>query len=49
MRYVKLQHSVVGAYWKAEESVWEVHVRRPDGTEIVDTCNVLVNGGGILK
>ncbi|KAK5274800.1 hypothetical protein LTR99_004490 [Exophiala xenobiotica] len=49
MRYVKLQHSVVGAYWKAEESIWEVHVRRPDGTEFVDTCNVLVNGGGILN
>lgn len=46
---MKLEHTVTGAYWQPGEGVWEVHVRRPDGTEFVDRCNVLVNGGGILK
>ncbi|EXJ74840.1 uncharacterized protein A1O5_01536 [Cladophialophora psammophila CBS 110553] len=49
IKYVKLEHTVTGAYWQPEQGVWEVHVRRPDGTEFVDTCNVLVNGGGILN
>ncbi|ETI20877.1 hypothetical protein G647_07220 [Cladophialophora carrionii CBS 160.54] len=49
MKYVKLEHAVVGAYWQPEEGEWEVRVRRPDGTEFVDRCNVLVNGGGILN
>ncbi|EXJ55336.1 hypothetical protein A1O7_08263 [Cladophialophora yegresii CBS 114405] len=49
MKYVKLEHAVVGAYWQPEAGEWEVRVRRPDGTEFVDRCNVLVNGGGILN
>lgn len=49
IKYVKLEHKIVGAYWKPEDGVWEVRVQRPDGTEFVDTCNVLVNGGGVLK
>ena len=49
MRYIKLSHAVVGATWNEEEGLWHVRVRTPDGTEIEDTCNVLVNGGGVLK
>ncbi|KIW99944.1 uncharacterized protein Z518_10872 [Rhinocladiella mackenziei CBS 650.93] len=49
IKYIKLQHTVTGASWNSEEGLWEVHVRRPDGTEFQDTCNVLVNGGGILN
>lgn len=49
IKYVKLQHTVTGAFWDAERGLWEVHIRRPDGTEFKDTCNVLVNGSGILK
>ena len=49
MKYIKLEHKIAGAYWKPEEGVWEVKVQRPDGTEFTDTCNVLVNGGGVLK
>jgi cation diffusion facilitator CzcD-associated flavoprotein CzcO len=49
IKYVKLEHTVTGAYWQPEDGEWEVHVRQPDGTEFVDRCNVLVNGGGILK
>ena len=25
------------------------NIRKPDGTELVDRCTVLINGGGILK
>ncbi|RVX67654.1 hypothetical protein B0A52_08183 [Exophiala mesophila] len=49
MKYIKLEHKIAGAYWKPEEGVWEVKVQRPDGTEFTDTCNVLVNGGGVLN
>ena len=49
MKYIKLEHAVTGAYWQPEKGEWEVRVRRPDGTEFVDRCNVLVNGGGVLK
>jgi cation diffusion facilitator CzcD-associated flavoprotein CzcO len=49
MKYIKLDHSVTGAYWQPEEGLWEVHVQRRDGSTFVDRCHVLVNGGGVLK
>ncbi|KIX97341.1 uncharacterized protein Z520_06793 [Fonsecaea multimorphosa CBS 102226] len=49
IKYVKLEHTVIGAYWQPQDGEWEVHVRRPDGSAFVDRCNVLVNGGGILN
>jgi cation diffusion facilitator CzcD-associated flavoprotein CzcO len=49
MKYMKFKHAVTGAYWDSERGIWEVHVQGPDGVEFTDTCNVLVNGGGILK
>jgi hypothetical protein len=49
MKYIKLNHAVVGATWNGDEGLWHVRVRTPEGTEIEDTCNILINGGGILK
>ncbi len=49
IKYVKLQHMVTGAFWDSEKGLWKVHIRRPDGSEFEDSCNVLINGSGILK
>ncbi|KAJ5964122.1 uncharacterized protein N7479_003998 [Penicillium vulpinum] len=48
-KYMKLSHTVVGANWNEEEGLWHVKIRTPEGTEIEDTCNILVNGGGVLN
>jgi cation diffusion facilitator CzcD-associated flavoprotein CzcO len=49
LKYMKFEHRVVGASWNEEESRWEVRIRKPDGSEFTDTCQVLVNGCGVLK
>ncbi|KAJ9642219.1 hypothetical protein H2204_002588 [Knufia peltigerae] len=49
MKYIKLQHTITGAYWNSQQGLWEVGIQRPDGTTFVDTCNVFVNGGGGLN
>jgi hypothetical protein len=49
MKYIKLDHSITGAYWQPEEGMWEVRGQRMDGSTFVDKCHVLVNGGGVLK
>jgi len=49
MKYIKLEHRIVGASWNGELGMWEVRVQKADGSEFTDTCNVLVNGGGVLK
>lgn len=48
-QYIKLNHKIVGAYWNEEEALWHVQVQKLDGTVFEDTCNVLINGGGVLK
>jgi cation diffusion facilitator CzcD-associated flavoprotein CzcO len=48
-KYMKLSHTVTGAYWSDDEGLWHVQITGPDGTKFEDTCNLLVNGGGILK
>lgn len=49
MKYIKLEHKIVGAYWDEEDGLWDVHVQGPDGVTFIDRCNVLINGGGVLK
>lgn len=46
--FVVLNTEVVGATWDQLTSQWEVELRRKDGTTFVDTCNVLINGSGVL-
>jgi cation diffusion facilitator CzcD-associated flavoprotein CzcO len=48
-KYMKLSHTLTGAYWNDEEGLWHVKVTGPDGVEFEDTCNLLFNGSGILK
>ena len=49
IKYMKFEHTVTAASWNEERGEWDVSVRGPDGSEFKDTCNVLINGGGILK
>lgn len=56
MSYIHLRHQVIGAKWNEERSKWTVTIRKLDETdtegqaiEIVDECDVLLNGGGFLK
>jgi cation diffusion facilitator CzcD-associated flavoprotein CzcO len=48
-KYMKFKHTVNGAYWNEEEGLWHVKVIDDEGVEFEDTCNVLLNGGGLLK
>ncbi|KAF5316157.1 hypothetical protein D9619_006298 [Psilocybe cf. subviscida] len=49
-QYVKLQHLVSKAVWNAKAGNWEVEVvDTKDGTVINDTCDILVNGSGVLN
>ncbi|KAL1865924.1 hypothetical protein VTK73DRAFT_5008 [Phialemonium thermophilum] len=49
MRFIKLSHSVSGAEWSDEEGKWTITVRGPDGEIIEDSCDIFLNGGGILN
>jgi cation diffusion facilitator CzcD-associated flavoprotein CzcO len=50
LKYVKLRHEIIGAFWNEEEGLWHVQVRRIEtGEEFEDTAEILINGGGILK
>jgi len=51
MKYIKLRHKVVGAWWNEENQEWSVDIQRGDDpTDIIhDKCNVLFNAGGVLK
>jgi cation diffusion facilitator CzcD-associated flavoprotein CzcO len=43
-------HEVVGAYWEQELAKWHVTVRnKRTGEQFVDSCDVLLNGSGVLK
>ncbi|GAQ12306.1 putative sterigmatocystin biosynthesis monooxygenase stcW [Aspergillus lentulus] len=56
MSYIHLRHQVIGAKWIEETSKWTVTIRKLDETdsegqaiEVVDECDVLLNGGGFLN
>jgi cation diffusion facilitator CzcD-associated flavoprotein CzcO len=50
-KYIRLNHKVVGAWWKEETQEWHVKIQRGDDVNdiIDDKCNVLVNASGVLK
>ncbi|KAK7894332.1 hypothetical protein LTR67_006093 [Exophiala xenobiotica] len=48
-KFIKLQHSVIGANWDADAAKWVVEVQRADGSIFKDTCDFLVNGTGLLN
>lgn len=48
-KYVQLNTEVLAATWDEKESKWTVDLKRKDGTTFTDTCNVLVNGAGVIN
>jgi cyclohexanone monooxygenase len=49
-QYIKLNHPVIGATWKADQAQWEVQVKNDENGEVMSTsCHILINAGGILN
>jgi cation diffusion facilitator CzcD-associated flavoprotein CzcO len=48
-RYVKLNTKVESATWDEEEGKWRLSIVRADGSHFEDSCEILVNGSGVLK
>jgi cation diffusion facilitator CzcD-associated flavoprotein CzcO len=47
--YVKTHTEVVSAEWDDLKGIWTVELKnRDDGSIFYDTCNVLINGSGVL-
>ncbi|KAK3066531.1 hypothetical protein LTR53_017084, partial [Teratosphaeriaceae sp. CCFEE 6253] len=46
--FVVLGTEVVSAEWHDLEGQYHVQLKRKDGTTFEDTCNVLINGSGVL-
>lgn len=45
-----LNHQIMGAYWHDDRGVWEVEVKNLiTGETFIDTAEVVINGGGVLK
>ncbi|KAJ4354700.1 uncharacterized protein N0V89_006437 [Didymosphaeria variabile] len=51
MRYIKLSHRVVGAFWNEEEKMWHVKIQRGDDPNDVfeDKAHVFINATGVLN
>ena len=51
LKYVRLSHKVVGAWWQEEQQEWLLKIQRGDDPSDVfeDRCNILVNASGVLK
>ncbi|KAK6386122.1 hypothetical protein LTS17_001696 [Exophiala oligosperma] len=48
-KYVQLNTEVMSAAWDEQNGLWNVHIQRKDGSTFVDTCNVIVNGAGVVN
>lgn len=49
MQYIRLQHAITGAEWREDVGKWHITATGPDGKLVEETCDVFVNGGGVLK
>jgi cation diffusion facilitator CzcD-associated flavoprotein CzcO len=50
MRYMNFNSEVFGAHWDPEAGKWHVTIKNTrTGEEFTDTCDVLLNGSGVLK
>jgi cation diffusion facilitator CzcD-associated flavoprotein CzcO len=48
--YIKKQHQVVGATWSEKNGGYDVKIENlQNGTHINDSCDILINAGGILN
>jgi cation diffusion facilitator CzcD-associated flavoprotein CzcO len=49
-KYIQLNTEVLSATWDEQASKWTVELKRSgDGTTFTDTCDVLVNGAGVVN
>jgi cation diffusion facilitator CzcD-associated flavoprotein CzcO len=48
-KYVKFNTKVESATWDEDAGLWRLQIVGPDGSTFEDTCNILVNGSGVLK
>ncbi|TDZ35544.1 FAD-binding monooxygenase moxY [Colletotrichum trifolii] len=48
-KYIRLNHTVVGALWDEREHMWTVEVQRQDGSVFQDKAHVFVNASGVLN
>jgi len=46
--FVVLNTEIISATWDQLSGKWEVELRRKEGSTFTDTCNVLINGSGVL-
>ena len=47
--YIHLQHTMISSNWDEKVARWNVTIRRADGQEFVDSCDVLFLGVGALS
>ncbi|KAF2094220.1 FAD/NAD(P)-binding domain-containing protein [Rhizodiscina lignyota] len=48
-KYVKLNTTVESATWDEEAGLWRVTLLGHDGKHFEDTCDILINGSGLLN
>jgi len=48
-RDARLNTEVLACTWDGDQGRWIVELKRKDGSTFTDTCNVLVNGTGIIN
>jgi cation diffusion facilitator CzcD-associated flavoprotein CzcO len=48
-RFIKLEHEVTNCRWDGNQGKWHVHVKKPDGSVIEDTSDVLISARGLLN
>lgn len=46
--YMAYGHTVTSATWQEESAKWTITVKN-DTKEFTDTCDVLINAGGVLR
>lgn len=51
MKYMRLNHKVVGAFWDENEQMWTVRVQEGEDPNNVfeDKANIFINASGVLK
>ncbi len=48
-KYFQMNTEVVAATWNETDLKWSVDLKRKDGSTFTDTCDVLVNGAGVVN
>jgi cation diffusion facilitator CzcD-associated flavoprotein CzcO len=48
-KYIQKSTEVLSATWDESTSKWNVDLKRKDGSTFTDTCDVIVNGAGVIN